>query len=136
MTDDDRSEHVRWPDAGGFFDWRGTAVMLEDIANGASFEQLADLDPLQWAVIAVDLKTGTAPGARTGLVLYALDLTGFDIRNLTDRRRVLADAANRGSLRVRQFVCDHLGLSDVLAQMKTAHVHFRAQPYHDVDLYT
>ena len=108
--------------------------MLEDIAHGATFEQLAGLDPARWAVVAVDLKTGTIPGARTGLVVYAVDLAAFGVTGVQDRRRALAEAAGRQELPVTRFVREDLGLADMLAQMKTAHVHFRAALYRDAEL--
>ena len=109
--------------------------MMEDIAHGATFEQLAGLDPARWAVVAVDLKTGTIPGARTGLVVYAVDLAALGVIDVQDRRRVLSEAASRQSLPVTRFVREDLGLADMLAQMKTAHVHFRAALYRDTELH-
>lgn len=115
----------------GYYDWEGQAVLLEDIANGRTFEQLAGLDPLKWAVVAVDLTTGTVPGARTGLVLFAIDLTAFGVTDFAGRQQVLTDARSRGSVNLTQIVREDIGISEVIAQMKTARVQFRANGFRD-----
>lgn len=118
----------------GYYDWEGQAVLLEDIANGRTFEQLAGLDPLEWAVVAVDLTTGTMPGARTGLVLFAIDLREFGVTDFAGRQQVLADARSRGTLNLTQIVREDIGISEVIAQMKTARVQFRANGFRDTEL--
>jgi hypothetical protein len=73
-----------------FYDWSDTAVMLQDIAHGVSFEELTGLDRMRWAVVGVDLRAGTASGARPGLAVYAIDLRRWDVSEPERRRNALA----------------------------------------------
>lgn len=120
--------------APGYYDWSGSAAMLEDLATGSTFEELAGLDPLLWAVVAIELAAGSTPQARTGLVLYAVDLRAFALSSLADRREILANVSRAGAVSVRRIVREDLGIQDVLAQMKTAHVEFRSYGFDDVEL--
>lgn len=117
-----------------FYDWSGTAVMLQDIAHGISFEELAGLDRTRWAVVAVDLRAGNASGAHCGLAVYAIDLRQWDASGPEQRRDALAHAVSQKSVGVTKFLRTDLGIGDVLAQMKTAHVRFRSIAVPDVRL--
>ena len=117
-----------------FYDWSGTAVMLQDIAHGISFEELAGLDRMRWAVVAVDLQAGTASEAHCGLAVYAIDLRHWNLSEPEERRDALAQVISQKSVGVTKIIRTDLGISDVLAQMKTAHVRFRSTAVRDVRL--
>lgn len=117
-----------------FYDWSGTAVMLQDIAHGMSLEELVGLDRMRWAVVAADLRAGTTPGARSGLAVYAIDLRDWDVSQPEQRGRALARAISQKSVGVTKILRTDLGVGDVLAQMKTAHVRFRSTAVRDVRL--
>jgi hypothetical protein len=117
-----------------FYDWSGTAVMLQDIAHGMSFEELAGLDRNRWAVAAVDLGAGNGSGARSGLVVYAIDLRRWGGSDPEQRRNALAQAVSQESVGVTRLIRPDLGIGDVLAQMKTASVRFRSTAVRDVRL--
>ncbi|MDM7121727.1 hypothetical protein, partial [Klebsiella pneumoniae] len=68
------------------------------------------------------------------LVLYAVDLSAFALSSLAERREILATVSAAGAVSVRRILREDLGIHDVLAQMKTAHVEFRAYGFDDVEL--
>jgi hypothetical protein len=118
-----------------FYDWSGTAVMLQDIARGTSFEELVGLDQTRWAVVAVDLHACAEPGGRSGLAVYAVDLREWDVNQPERRRSALTQATSQEALCVTKILRTDLDITDVLSQMKTAHVRFRSTAVRDARLF-
>jgi hypothetical protein len=117
-----------------FYDWSGAAVMLQDIAHGLSFEELVGLDRMRWAVVAVDLRAGTAYETHAGLAVYAIDLRHWNLSEPDERRDALNQILSQKTVSVTRILRTDLGIGDVLAQMKTAHVRFRSIAVRDVQL--
>jgi hypothetical protein len=67
-------------------------------------------------------------------VLYAIDLRHWNLSEPDERRNALAQVISQQSVSVTKIIRTDLGFSDVLAQMKNAHVRFRSTAVRDVRL--
>ena len=115
-----------------YMDWVGLSGLEENIATGVQLEVLAGLDPDHWRVAAMTINPSCSTQQRDDIYLYALNRDATGIGAVT---RLEKYGRDRTAIPVTRIHLCNTDTRAVLAQMKSAKLHFRAVALQDVPLY-
>lgn len=111
----------------------GTAAAENSfIVGSGDLYKLADLDPAQWSVLAVDAwaySHGADP--EWTVHVYAVDKTAIRV---TSHEELKAVSDERGSVPVTDIKLQGVSFDDVIRCMKTVHVQLRSPNFPELDV--